>query len=114
MRDAAEKLFQAIAKQSDEGPGRNNAFQYYQTLYYKEKMLPVFEERYAREVQRAEELGQPKPRQLTIRQQVVKEFWDREPPEEKTRLKALAKEDFQERHADVSHSAPVTAEEFEL
>lgn len=114
MKDAAEKLFQIIARQSDEPPGRNNAFQHYQTLYYKEKMLPVFEERYAREVERAEELGEPKPRQLAIRQQVVKEFWDRETPEEKARMKTLAKAEFQERLADASLTPPVAPEDFEL
>lgn len=113
MKEEAEKLIRIVQKQTDDSPAQVSSYHYYQTLYYKEKMLDTFNERYERAVADAERDGKDKPLPITIRQQVVKEFWDREPPEEKARVKALAQEWHKQNSKELDVSPPTNGEDFE-
>lgn len=113
-RDETKKLFRVIAKQSNMPVRRLGGYHYYQKLYYEEKIVATFNERYAAAVTAAEEAGTTKSKPMAIRQQVVKEFWEKETPEEKQRIEKLAEEDYERRVAEGELDVPVTPEDFEL
>ncbi|KAI0682363.1 hypothetical protein BC835DRAFT_1424523 [Cytidiella melzeri] len=115
MKDEAKRLFQHVAKTNTDHVRRVAPFQYYQTLYYESRMLETFNERWNAACREAAERGALKPHQLTIRQQVVKEFWDKESPEERQRVHDQAEADFQQRLAAANRdqAAPITLEEYD-
>lgn len=113
VKDEAKKLFRVIAKQSNSPVRRVGAYHFYQKLYYEEKILSTFNERYSAAVTEADRRGEKKPSQMVIRQQVVKEYWEKESPEVKKRVEELAEADFERRVAEGEITPPVAPEDFE-
>lgn len=87
----------------------------YQKLYYQDRILPTFQQRWAAAVAAAKEKNLPPPRQMSIRQQVVHECWVAEDEAIKTNVSEAVKLDQQARQAEImdDRRPPATPEEYQ-
>lgn len=115
MKEEGDRLFRMISKtHATESVRRVSDYNYYQTLYYKERILPLFNERWEAAVVAAKEKDEKPPCQISIRHQVVAECLQNESDEEKARIHELAEADYQRRLAAETEALrpPSTPEEY--
>ena len=94
---------------------RTADFQYYQVLHYDTWIELMYAERYIDAIRLADQANVPRPKPITIRQQVVKEHWDRESAAEKKLVHELAEADFQrrKREAEAPPQVPQTPSDYD-
>ena len=97
FKDQADALIRQIAKSEDEAVRHIPAYQYYQTLYYEERVLPKLKERWAEAIAEAQASGLEKPVPLSVCQRVVQECWEAESEDFKKHVVELEGVDYQSR-----------------
>ena len=114
MKIETQRLFKAIAKVDKDSVHPVRPYQFYQVVHYESRIQPVYEAR-LKTAEEAAGSALPKAEQMSLRQQVIKEFWDAESDEEKERIEELAEADFKRRQAECGGDLPIpkTPEDYE-
>ena len=84
-------------------------------MYYKDRVLPTFNERWAAAVADAKANDEPNPSMMAIRQKVVQECWDQETAEIKEEVHMAVQLDQERRKEEMKTdlSPPKTPEEYQ-
>ena len=115
FRVETASLFRQIARTECDNLRRKPAYQVYQTLYYKERVLSTFNDRWAAAVAEAQADDSPVPSMLAIRQKAVQECWENETSEIKDEVHRAIQADLERRTEEMKNdlSPPETPEDYQ-